>query len=114
MRGSIPDMARTWLSCVSVFIIACGEDSVCETAADKMDECRIEEAVAEQGFARLPLAISRDDCNGSNECFAKCVDSATCAELEAVIVRGLHSTDPNEPPAPSGLDFYDCLMACPR
>jgi hypothetical protein len=97
---------------VVVFLVGCGEDSVCEKAADKMNECKIGDAVAQQGFARLPLVIRRDDCTGTNECFAKCVESANCAELQAVIVHGLSSTDPNEPPVLSGVELEACVMAC--
>jgi hypothetical protein len=95
---------------ILILLLGCGEDSVCETAADKLQQCKIGDAVAEQGFARVPLAISRDDCTGTNECLARCVAPATCGELEFVVVGG--STDPNQPPVEGGPKLYGCITAC--
>jgi hypothetical protein len=93
---------------VASLAIGCGEEqTVCERAADKLEECEAGRVEA-QGYMRLPLVISTDDCSGDNECLAKCVAPATCAE----IVHGLKggSTDPNEPPVSSAL--IGCVYAC--
>jgi hypothetical protein len=86
---------------------ACAEQTVCEKAADKLEACEVGRVEA-QGYMRLPLVISTDDCSGENECLAKCVARASCAE----IVHGLKggSTDPNEPPVSN--ELINCVFAC--
>src|SRR5688500_15963282 len=74
-------------------LFGCDAQSVCDEAVDKLEECDIPGQIAKQGYSRLPLAISRDDCSGTNECCAKCVAPATCAELKNTFITG--GTDPN-------------------
>ena len=88
-------------------LFGCGDD-ICETAVDKLEECDIPDQIAERGFSRLPVAITRDECSGTNECFAKCVAPASCAELSYTFVYG--GGDPNRPPATGEVDA--CITAC--
>jgi hypothetical protein len=88
---------------------ACGEDqSACEAALDRLQACEVGRSEA-RGSSSLPL-ISSEDCSGENECLARCVAKASCAAL-IYGVKG-HSTDPNEPPVPGGLELVACLDAC--
>lgn len=89
--------------------MACGEEqSICEEAADKLKACDVGRAHAEQGFVRLPVAISTEECSGQNECLAQCVASATCVEIISGVTGS--STDPNEPPV--SREFVACVYAC--
>ena len=91
-------------------MVACETESVCEEAVDKLEECNGGLPEGQPGFNRLPLAISRDDCSGTNECLAKCVAPASCAELKYAVQGG--STDPNSPPVLNGPKLLACLLAC--
>jgi hypothetical protein len=90
-----------------VTLLGCGE-KICDEAVDKLEACDIPGQIAEQGYARLPVAITREDCSGTNECFAKCVAPATCDELGYTFVYG--GGDPNQPPATG--EVQACIMAC--
>lgn len=87
-------------------LFGCG-DEICDEAVDKLEACDIPGQIAEQGYSRLPVAITREDCSGTNECFAKCVAPATCAELGYTFVYG---ADLNRPPATGEVER--CIMAC--
>ena len=88
-------------------LFGCG-DEICDEAVDKLEVCGIPGQIAEQGYSRLPVAITREDCSSTNECFAKCVAPATCDELGHTFVYG--SGDPNRPPATGEVDR--CITAC--
>lgn len=107
--GSIAEMRSIGVCWTVAIAIGCSD--VCETAADKMDDCKIEEEVKKQGYARFPVVVSRDDCSGFNECAAECTEDATCASLQNVIVRGFY-TDPSNPPPPGAAKIYGCLRTC--
>jgi len=93
-----------------VLMLGCDEESVCEKAADKLEACKVGDAVAAQGYARVPLTVSRDDCSETNECVARCVAPASCAEITGVVLG--NSTDPNEPPVQGVGELYGCVAAC--
>jgi hypothetical protein len=93
-----------------VLILGCAEDSVCEKAADKLEGCKVGDAIAAQGYARVPLTVSREDCSEINECVARCVAAASCADIRSVVVGP--STDPNEPPAQGAGKLFGCVAAC--
>jgi hypothetical protein len=103
-------MRESWVVLLLAGALACAEGSVCEQAADKLEACEVGRVVAEQGYARLPLAISRDDCSGTNECLAQCVSPASCEDITYALKGG--STDPNTPPASGGPQFLACVDAC--
>src|SRR5688572_18419507 len=91
-----------------VLTLGCGEESVCETAADKMDDCEVASEV-EQGNARgLPVVISRDECSGANECLSRCLVPASCSDIKQVVLGSV--SDPNEPPPLMGGKLYACFM----
>jgi hypothetical protein len=82
--------------------------SVCEEAVQKLEECDIPDQISEQGYSRLPVSITKEDCSGTNECFAKCVAPATCNDLGYAFVYG--SGDPTRPPATREVEL--CILAC--
>lgn len=91
-----------------LLLVGCEEDSVCEVAADKLEWCKFSDAAAEQGFARLPLTVARDDCTGLNQCVARCVAPASCGDIRALAFGS--STDPNSKPV--SLQLGNCILAC--
>ena len=62
----------------------CGND--CDDAVDKLEECGADVTSADT-----------DDCSGQKECFAKCVNDASCDEIKGT------KTDGN---------FGKCVLAC--
>jgi hypothetical protein len=64
---------------------ACGND--CDEAADKLEECGYEG----DGEANT------EECDGANECFAKCVNDHSCAEINSADISG---------------PFFACVAAC--
>jgi hypothetical protein len=95
---------------IVVSLAACAEETVCERAADKLQACHIGEKTFAKGYARIPLAIDRDHCSGQNECLAKCVDPASCSDLDYVLVSGV--ADPNLPPPTGHAELLACISAC--
>jgi len=64
---------------VGLFSLACGNNE-CEDAKEKAADCG--------GLAAQQSAMVSDDdaaeCNSKHECWAKCVDAHSCAELNAL------------------------------
>lgn len=56
--------------------VGCGNNE-CEDAADKMEECGVSGGEAE------PSDDEISECNEDSECFAKCVNAASCSEIKA-------------------------------
>jgi hypothetical protein len=52
--------------------VACGGND-CDDAVDKLDECGATEGLEVDGDA---------ECSGAAECTSKCINDATCDELE--------------------------------
>jgi hypothetical protein len=78
-------MKRLLLALVlGVLAVGCSND--CDDAVDKLEECG------------QPVTNSdTDDCSGAKECYAGCVNDASCADLK--------SEDPNN-------SFWKCALAC--
>jgi hypothetical protein len=71
-------------------VVGCGNNE-CEDAADKVDECGIDQG------ASKPSDDDVSECNEKSECYAKCFNSASCDDIKT-LAKG----------------FTDCLGACPQ
>jgi hypothetical protein len=82
------------LACASVVLaalaLACSETD-CDLAEDKIHDCGIDNAA---------LTGAGVDCGERAACEAKCVQGASCVEIEAVLAKG----ETNE--------LSDCVSAC--
>lgn len=58
-------------------VVACGKND-CDKAVDKMNECGVSDT----------SNVDTNDCSGQNECAAKCVNSASCAEIKGEDLNG--------------------------
>lgn len=93
--------------------IAC--DTPCENANEKIEhECHDEIMRAHMGqsYSALPLTGGSEECEGSEECVAECINDTDCESLAYLMAKGPRTTDPNAV-APEGVgDFASCLEDC--
>jgi hypothetical protein len=64
--------------------MACGNE--CDDAVDHAEECGID----------LPDDVDTSECDGANECAAKCINDASCDELKD----------------PENTSVFECIVAC--
>jgi hypothetical protein len=100
-------------------ITACGCDSSCENAQEKLDEC--DDEVARELKKRpnwmldfhlaLPIGVS-DECNELDQCVSECVNAAECPAIAHVMVHGGAQTDPNDTRPSGTAKFSVCIEDC--
>jgi hypothetical protein len=101
--------------------VACGCDSTCENAQEKLDECDDEisrEIDIDKGtssrvsvYLALPIGVS-DECNELDECVSDCVNAAECPAIAYVMVHGGVQMDPNAVPPSGTAEFSACINDC--
>jgi hypothetical protein len=100
-------------------IVACGCDSTCEKAQQKLDECddEISRELKKRpdwmvnAYLALPIGVS-DECNELDECVSACVNAADCPAIASVVVHGGAQTDPDTPPPSGTAEFGACIDDC--
>jgi hypothetical protein len=100
-------------------IVACGCDSTCENAQDKLDQCddEISRELKKRPdwmtnyYLALPIGVS-DECNELDECVSECVNAAECPAIASVVVNGGAQMDPNAMPPSGTAEFSVCINDC--